>query len=257
MLDTINTIIELHKPGHENEAVLYAVWRARARFQKLRDLSLMDEDTLATLEVPPSGRSSSESLTGRTETDKSRGKRPSEYKSSSAEFMSKLADLPLHTILALIDFMEVQRQDSGPGTPLDPGSPLASGPPLSPLGPGTPIAPNARTDILRPIRELGQVPNVEHHRAPQEPYRFYTSIAALYASYYWGLVVFHDAQRVSGQGVGIWAGTEVKLFRIKAGHIQGPSLWSPKGAVDAVGESIVAGVMDLTKRAKKGISGGE
>ena len=254
LLEAINTMIELHGPDHENESVLHAVWRARQRFKGLRQLSLMDEDAVSSLELPSSGRSSAELPSDRSDTEKSRGKRPSEYKSSATDFVSKLADLPLHTSLAFISLLEAEHN----GTPADDDDTATT--PTS--GSARPSITETRhsserslPDLLRPLQELGKVPDVEHHSLPVEAFRFQPSIAALYASYYWGLVVSHDAQRMSGTGLGIWVGTEVKLFRVKAGQIQGPSLWSPKGAVDAVGESLVAGVRDLTIRAKKGISG--
>ncbi|KAG8628591.1 hypothetical protein KVT40_004464 [Elsinoe batatas] len=251
LLHAINTIIEHHEIGHENGHLLCATWRARDKFRALRDLSLMDEDAISELEFPPSSRSSLEAP-DRVETEKSRGKRPSQHKTSSVEFMNKLADLPLHTPLTLISLLESNLTttpdgDDGINTP-------------SVYHSGRPSLTETRTstdksDVLRLVRELGGVPGLEPREYKPEKFSFQPSIAALYASYYWGLVVSHDAQRVSGTGTGIWAGTDIKLFRIKAGHIQGPSLWSPKGAVDAVGESLVAGVKDLTLRAKKGISG--
>ncbi|KAF2153199.1 hypothetical protein K461DRAFT_293477 [Myriangium duriaei CBS 260.36] len=253
LLEAINSIIELHGPGHENDTVLYAVWRARQRFKGLRQLSLMDEDAISSLDLPSSGRSSAELPRDGNGTEKSRGKRPSEYKSSSAEFMGKLADLPLHTPLALISLLEVEHNPTPAGEE-DTATPLTSSERPS-MTETRHSSERSTPDVLRPIRELGKMPDLESHNVSTEGFRFHPSIAALYASYYWGLVVSHDAQRVSGTGSGIWVGTDVKLFRVKAGQIQGPSLWSPKGAVDAVGESLVAGVRDLTLRAKKGISG--
>lgn len=253
LLEAINSLIELHEQNHENEAILYATWRARDRFKGLRQLSLMDEDAIASLSLPSSRRSSTEVSREGDETEKSRGKRPSEYKSSSVEFMSKLASLPLHTPLALIALLGSEQGR----TPAEEEESVS--PPVAESRASTSemrVSPDkGMTDLLRPVRELGRVPDLEHHASPVEAFRFQPSIAALYASYYWGLVVSHDAQRLSGTGAGIWVGTEIKLFRIKSGQVQGPSLWSPKGAVDAVGESLVAGVRDLTMRAKKGISG--
>ncbi|KAF4555071.1 putative high-temperature-induced dauer-formation protein [Elsinoe fawcettii] len=250
LLHAINSIIEHNETGHENGSLLYATWRARDKFRALRDLSLMDEDAISEFEFPSSTRSSLE--TDRAESEKSKGKRPSEHKGSSVEFMNKLADLPLHTPLTLISLLESNLTttpdgDDGISTPSANNS---ARPSLTETRTST-----DKSDILRLVRELGRVPGLEPREFKPEKFTFQPSIAALYASYYWGLVVSHDAQRVSGTGTGIWVGTDIKLFRIKAGHIQGPSLWSPKGAVDAVGESLVAGVKDLTLRAKKGISG--
>lgn len=38
---------------------------------------------------------------------------------------------------------------------------------------------------------------------------------------------------------GIWRGTNIKLFRVQEAAAQGPSLTSPRGAVDAVGSNLV------------------
>ena len=54
LLGAVNTIIECHERDHENEAMLYAVWRARERFEALRELSLLDEEKLSSLELPSS-----------------------------------------------------------------------------------------------------------------------------------------------------------------------------------------------------------
>ncbi|PNS16462.1 Ubp5-interacting protein ftp105 [Sphaceloma murrayae] len=253
LLHAINLIIEHHDTGHENSNLLYATWRAREKFRSLRDLSLMDEEGMSQLEIPCSSRSSMEVPNDRVETEKSKGKRPSEYKTWSGGLMNKLADLPLHTSLTLISLLESNLgvspdADDGISTP----SVDSSARPSLTERRGS----LDKADILRMVKELGKVPGLDRREVVEaDKFAFQPSIAALYASYFWGLVVSHDAQRVSGTGTGIWAGTEIRLFRIKAGQIQGPSLWSPKGAVDAVGESLVAGVKDLTLRAKKGISG--
>ena len=52
----------------------------------------------------------------------------------------------------------------------------------------------------------------------------------------WGFIFASDAQNNRGSN-GLWAGTSIKLFNIanRQGEI---SLRSPKGAVDAVGDSL-------------------
>lgn len=59
-----------------------------------------------------------------------------------------------------------------------------------------------------------------------------------YLSLLWGLVYASDVATNKGVN-GIWTGTAIKLFNIKASHDGGISLRSPKGAVDAVGNTIV------------------
>jgi hypothetical protein len=45
--------------------------------------------------------------------------------------------------------------------------------------------------------------------------------------------------------VGVWNGTGIKLFMVKEGVKEGPTLMRPKGAVDAVGSRIVQGIGGL------------
>ena len=46
--------------------------------------------------------------------------------------------------------------------------------------------------------------------------------------------------------VGVWNGTNVKLFQVATeGKREGPSLSQPRGAVDAVGSRLVQGVQGL------------
>lgn len=52
----------------------------------------------------------------------------------------------------------------------------------------------------------------------------------------WGFIFAQDAQNNRGSN-GLWAGTSIKLFNIASRH-DNISLRSPKGAVDAVGDSL-------------------
>jgi hypothetical protein len=77
-----------------------------------------------------------------------------------------------------------------------------------------------------------------------------------YAAFYWGLVVSQDLQHASTSGSGIWSSTNVRLFKIRAGEVVPPSLLSPKGAVDALGESLVTGVQNLALKFRQQLNGG-
>jgi hypothetical protein len=59
--------------------------------------------------------------------------------------------------------------------------------------------------------------------------------------------------------VGVWNGTGIRLFRVEAVASTGPSLSSPRGAVDAVGSTIVSriGSMNLRGVAGAGANTGE
>ena len=46
--------------------------------------------------------------------------------------------------------------------------------------------------------------------------------------------------------VGVWNGTAIKLFRVQETAAEGPTLLAPKGAVDAVGSSLVQRIGSLS-----------
>ena len=48
--------------------------------------------------------------------------------------------------------------------------------------------------------------------------------------------------------VGVWNGTTIKLFRVESVAAQGPTLSSPRGAVDAVGSNIVSRIGSINLR---------
>ena len=48
---------------------------------------------------------------------------------------------------------------------------------------------------------------------------------------------------------GVWGGTSIKLFRVQEVAMLGPSLGSPRGAVDAVGSNLVQRIGSLGLRA--------
>lgn len=262
LLEAINTLIEYHEMGHENENVLYAVWRARDRFESLRELCLLGSDELMNIEMPVETPSSPTSIhpsssggdVGVTTSEKSRGKRPNvESSTVSQQITAQLATLPLHTPLTLITQLNENMGDDGDVdlTPMHSAT-SAIDSRRSSLALKRPGTHRSLSEVIASVREAGST-GIERGTPVVEVFHFQPQIAALYASYYWGLVVSQDLRRASDTGKGIWVGTKIKLFNIKAGQVQGPTLWSPKGAVDAVGESLVAGVKDLTMRARKGM----
>lgn len=57
--------------------------------------------------------------------------------------------------------------------------------------------------------------------------------------------------------VGVWNGTNVRLFRVEKEAARGPSLMKPMGAVDAVGSNLVQRIGSLNLRdVGKGIGRG-
>jgi hypothetical protein len=57
--------------------------------------------------------------------------------------------------------------------------------------------------------------------------------------------------------VGVWNGTAIKLFRVETVAPSGPTLSSPRGAVDAVGSNIVSRIGNLNLRGVGGGSAGQ
>jgi len=257
LMHAINAFIECRAEEPSNVNLLYAVWRARSRFQALRELCLVDMEDLTTIGAqsstsPPSLRSSPDGSTPTAHSEKAKGKQPFVQQNVSPEVMRKLADIPLHTPLTLIHNVNEQISsnldadaDQEPMTPIDSRRSSFA----STRGPD-----RAPSDVLQIVHEFGLM-GIEQRKPVVDVFRFQKSIAGLYASFYWGLLVASDVRRANDSGKGIWVGTDIKLFKIKAGQVQGPSLWSPWGAVDAVGESLVAGVRDLTLKARKSLNG--
>jgi len=55
--------------------------------------------------------------------------------------------------------------------------------------------------------------------------------------------------------VGVWNGTAIKLFRVETVAASGPTLSSPRGAVDAVGSNIVSRIGSINLRGAVGGQG--
>ncbi|KAI7618373.1 hypothetical protein KC346_g5051, partial [Hortaea werneckii] len=77
-----------------------------------------------------------------------------------------------------------------------------------------------------------------------------------YISLLWGLIYASDAN--SNKGInGIWTGTNIKLFSIVASAHGTVSLSSPKGAVDAVGDSIARRISSLSFKGSAAAAGSQ
>lgn len=68
-----------------------------------------------------------------------------------------------------------------------------------------------------------------------------------YESLLWGFV-FASEMVVQKGTVGVWNGTNVRLFRVEKEVHRGPSLMKPMGAVDAVGSNLVQRIGNLGLR---------
>ncbi|ORY71694.1 high-temperature-induced dauer-formation protein-domain-containing protein [Pseudomassariella vexata] len=75
-----------------------------------------------------------------------------------------------------------------------------------------------------------------------------------YESLVWSFVFASEMQVAKGT-VGIWNGTSIKLFKVQETAAEGPTLTSPRGAVDAVGSNIVSRIGSMNLRGVSGAPG--
>ncbi len=135
---------------------------------------------------------------------------------------SWLPELPLHTILTLIQQ-------------------------VAPLLPRENASSNTLpTSILRRIQDA-QVRGIDP--SPIRIHSFEWSPLSLgwYESLLWAFVFTSEMQVAKGT-VGVWNGTAIKLFRVQETAPEGPTLTSPRGAVDAVGSNIVSRIGNINLR---------
>lgn len=135
---------------------------------------------------------------------------------------SWLPELPLHTVLTVIQQVSslLPRQAAGRDA--------------------------ASTDLVRRVQEMDLF-GVEP--SPPRIHSFEWSQLALawYESLLWG-VVFTSEMQIAKGSMGIWTGTAIKLFRVQETAPAGPTLTSPRGAVDAVGSNIVSRIGQINLR---------
>ncbi|KAL1593827.1 hypothetical protein SLS60_010560 [Paraconiothyrium brasiliense] len=140
---------------------------------------------------------------------------------SAAWIESWLPELPLHTILMLI----------------------------SELGPKIPNTGSSTADTaaaLMTIRE-SEIRGIEP--SPIKNYSFEWSPLSMgwYESLLWGFI-FAGEMLVSKGTAGVWNNTSIRLFKVQEAAAQAPSLLAPRGAVDAVGSTIVQRIGSLNLR---------
>ena len=136
---------------------------------------------------------------------------------------SWLPELPLHTVLTVIQQLTallLQKQQQ-------PGS----------------IDSATIVDKIKGIQLVGVDPS------PVRVHSFEWSPLALgwYESLLWGFIFASEIQIAKGT-LGVWNATHIKLFRVQETAPQGPSLTSPRGAVDAVGSNIVSRIGAINLR---------
>jgi len=139
---------------------------------------------------------------------------------------SWLPELPLHTILTIIQQVSA----------VLPRQALVQDPP-SP-------------DTLRKVQQT-EVYGIEP--SPPRVHSFEWSPLALgwYESLLWGVIFASEMQFARGN-MSVWNGTAIKLFRVQETAAAGPTLTSPRGAVDAVGSNIVSRIGQINLRGNPG-----
>ncbi|KAE8446172.1 hypothetical protein EG329_012397 [Mollisiaceae sp. DMI_Dod_QoI] len=140
---------------------------------------------------------------------------------------SWLPELPLHTILTLIDQLSSLLAEQRSATD------------------------HPSTSILRSIQSA-KIAGIEPSLIRIQYFEWSPLSLGWYESLLWSFVFTAEMQVAKGT-VGVWNGTGIKLFRVETVAPTGPSLSSPRGAVDAVGSNIVSRIGNLNLR---GVSGG-
>lgn len=157
---------------------------------------------------------------------------------SAAWIESWVVELPLHTILTIISSI----------LPHIPEAALESS-----------SNPEART-LINNLPTFAEEPNVRALLADSSSIKVHSfewSALALgwYESLLWGFIFSSEmlvgsASNSTPGSVGVWNGTNVKLFKVQETAAQGPSLLAPKGAVDAVGSNLVNRIGNLRLRGR-------
>ncbi|KAJ5562451.1 Nuclear pore complex component [Penicillium sp. DV-2018c] len=151
---------------------------------------------------------------------------------------SWLPDLPLHTILTIISAI----------APHIPETALANA-----------ASPEARTLIhnLPSFSDEPEVASIISDATPirVQPFEWSALSMGWYESLLWGFIFSSEMVVGSASGatpgtVGVWNGTGIRLFRVQEAAAQGPTLMAPKGAVDAVGSSLVQRIGNLSLRGR-------
>jgi len=140
---------------------------------------------------------------------------------------SWLTELPLHTILTIIDQLA----------------------PLLPTQRSSTDTPS--TSIIRTI-QTAKTTGVDTSPIRIQYFEWSPLSLGWYESLLWSFVFTSEMQVQKGT-VGVWNGTAIKLFRVETVAPSGPTLSSPRGAVDAVGSNIVSRIGSINLR---GVAGG-
>lgn len=135
---------------------------------------------------------------------------------------SWLPELPLHTLLSLLQ--QVSALLAGEATSNDSAAP----------------------DVLRHMSDIVLV-GVEPSTVRVHSFEWSQLALGWYESLLWSNIFTSEMQIAKGT-MGVWNGTAIRLFRVQETAREGPSLTSPRGAVDAVGSNIVSRIGQINIR---------
>ncbi|TVY84308.1 Ubp5-interacting protein [Lachnellula suecica] len=141
------------------------------------------------------------------------------FEPSTPWIESWLPELPLHTILTLISQLP-----SPPSSSTD--TPSAS--------------------MLRTLQSA-RITNIDPSPIRVQFFEWTPLSLGWYESLLWSFVFTAEMQVAKGT-VGVWNGSAIKLFRVETVAPLGPTLSSPRGAVDAVGSNIVSRIGSINLR---------
>lgn len=135
---------------------------------------------------------------------------------------SWLPELPLHTILTVIQQLS------------------------SLLPRQTTIQETSVQDTLQRIQNA-EIVGIDPTDARVHSFEWSQLALGWYESLLWGIIFTSELQLAKGN-MGTWTGTSIKLFRVQETAATGPSLTSPRGAVDAVGSNLVSRIGQINLR---------
>ncbi|KAI2643680.1 high-temperature-induced dauer-formation protein-domain-containing protein [Xylaria nigripes] len=146
----------------------------------------------------------------------------SAFEPSTSWLESWLPEIPLRTILTTIQQLTALIDQQGLST--DSASPAT-------------------------LKAIGEADLVALDPSPVRVQSFEWSPLALgwYESLIWSFIFASEMQVAKGT-TGIWNGTSIKLFKVQETAPAGPTLTSPRGAVDAVGSNIVSRIGSINLR---------
>ncbi|KAL1901703.1 hypothetical protein Cpir12675_000394 [Ceratocystis pirilliformis] len=139
-----------------------------------------------------------------------------------------LPELPLHTLLILMQQLGalIPRQNLTPDV--------------------------ATTHVRQQIQSLNVI-GLEASLIRVHSFEWGPMALGWYEALLWGLI-FTSEMRLGNGAMSLWAGTAIRLFRVQETAPTGPTLTSPRGAVDAVGSNIVSRIGAINLRGASGSS---